>query len=59
MNEGYEIDYIYHPTSTIKVVRSFETKLSKYKHRMEFLRTIIGVVVLGIQIVIVYHLLTK
>lgn len=56
MNEGFEIDYHYTP---VKFKRSFETKLGKYKNRMEFLRTMIGVIVLGIQIVIVYHLLTK
>jgi hypothetical protein len=56
MNEGYEIDYNY---PTIRVIKSFENKLSKYKHRMEFLRTMIGIVVLGMQIVIVYHLLTN
>jgi hypothetical protein len=33
-------------------MKNLEQKLSKYKNRMELLRTIIGVIVLGIQIVI-------
>jgi len=40
-------------------MRNLEQKLSKYKNRMEFLRTMIGVIVLGIQIVILIHLLSK
>jgi hypothetical protein len=36
---------------------NFERKLSKYKNRMELLRTGIGVVVLIIQIIILTHLL--
>jgi hypothetical protein len=36
---------------------NFEQKLSKYKNRMELLRTGIGVVVLIIQIIILTHLL--
>lgn len=36
-----------------------EYKLGKYKYRMEFIRTVIGIAVLGLQIVIVYNLLTK
>jgi hypothetical protein len=36
-----------------------EYKLSKYKHRMELIRTAIGIVVLIFQMVIVYNLLTK
>jgi len=38
---------------------SFEDNLSKYKHRMELIRTLIGFIVLGIQIFIVYRLYTK
>ena len=38
---------------------SFEEKLSKYKHTMEFVRTIIGFIVLGIQIFILYHLINN
>jgi hypothetical protein len=40
-------------------MRNLEPKLSKYKNRMELLRTMIGVIVLGIQIVILIHLLSK
>jgi hypothetical protein len=40
-------------------MRNLEQKLSKYKNRMELLRTMIGVIVLGIQIVILIHLLSK
>jgi len=35
---------------------SFEKRLDPYKNRMEFLRTMIGVIVLGIQVFIMYHL---
>ena len=35
---------------------SFEDKLGPYKNRMEFMRTMIGFVVLGIQVFIMYHL---
>ena len=38
---------------------SFEQKLNKYKNRMEFIRTVIGIIVLMIQFVIVYNLITK
>jgi hypothetical protein len=38
-------------------MRNLEQKLSKYKNRMEFMRTMIGVVVLVIQIIILIHLL--
>jgi hypothetical protein len=38
---------------------NFEQKLSKYKNRMELLRTGIGVVVLIIQIIILTHLLDQ
>lgn len=37
--------------------KTFEQKLEKYKHTMEFIRTIIGFIVLGIQIIILYNLL--
>ena len=40
-------------------MKNLEQKLTKYKNRMEFLTTMIGVVVLGIQIVILVHLLNK
>lgn len=56
MSEGYEFAYNY-TTNTTPTKVSFEKKLEKCKHRMELIRTVIGVVVLGIQIVIVYHLL--
>ena len=38
---------------------TFEKRLEKYKNRMEFTRTMIGFIVLGIQIFIMYHLSTK
>jgi hypothetical protein len=40
-------------------MKNLEQKLSKYKNRMELLRTAIGVVVLGIQIIILIQLLNK
>jgi hypothetical protein len=36
-----------------------EERLEKYKNRMELVRTVIGMIVLGIQFIIVYHLFTK
>jgi len=36
---------------------SLEEKLDMYTNRMELVRTVIGIVVLGIQIVILHHLL--
>jgi hypothetical protein len=36
-----------------------EERISKYKNRMELVRTVIGIVVLGIQIIILTHLLSK
>jgi hypothetical protein len=33
-------------------MKNLEQKLAKYKNRMELLRTVIGIIVLGIQIVI-------
>ena len=36
---------------------SLEERLYKYKNRMELIRTIIGVILLGIQIIILSHLL--
>ena len=62
MNEGYEYDYGYEITpiaTKVSYKRPLEKRLEKYKNRMELIRTIIGVAVLGIQIVIVYHLLTN
>lgn len=38
---------------------TFEEKLGKYKNRMELLRTIIGVILLCIQIMIIFNLLKK
>ena len=40
-------------------MRNLEQKLAKYKSRMELIRTMIGVIVLGIQIVILINLLSK
>ena len=36
--------------------KSFEEKLGNYKNRMELIRTLIGLLVLGIQFFILYHL---
>jgi hypothetical protein len=52
MSEG---DYMY-DYEFITKVETFEDKLSKYKNRMEFIRTVIGFIVLGIQIFILFHL---
>lgn len=38
---------------------NLEEKLSKYKHRMELIRTLIGVILLSLQICIFFHLITK
>lgn len=38
---------------------SFEEWIGKYKNTMEFIRTIIGFIVLGIQIMIVTNLFKK
>lgn len=38
---------------------TFEERLSKRKHTMEFIRTMIGFIVLGIQMFILYHLAGK
>ena len=38
---------------------NLEQKLERYKNRLELVRTTIGVVVLLIQIIILYHLLTN
>lgn len=38
---------------------NIEEKLSKYKHRMELIRTIIGLILLSLQICIFYNLITK
>jgi len=40
-------------------MKNLEQKLSKYKNRMELIRTIIGIIVLIIQIIIVVNLLNK
>jgi hypothetical protein len=40
-------------------MKNAEQKLAKYKSRMELIRTMIGVIVLGIQIVILINLLSK
>lgn len=49
-------DYDYSSTPT-KI--RFEDKISQYKHTMEFIRTIIGFIVLGIQVFVLYRLYTK
>jgi len=52
-SNDYEFDYYHRNKKTL------EQRLEKYRNRMELIRTIIGVVVLGIQIVILYHLINK
>jgi hypothetical protein len=47
------------PYDMPKPVPTLEQKLDGYKNIMELLRTVIGVIVLGIQLVILYKLLTK
>lgn len=37
----------------------FEKRLEKYKHSMEFIRTIIGLIVLTIQLILLNHLLKQ
>lgn len=39
-------------------MQDLENRLGKYKNRMELVRTVIGIIVLGIQIIILTHLLT-
>jgi hypothetical protein len=63
MEEGFDsFDYSWNSPTPRQLkriqLRSLETRLEKYKNRMELTRTVIGVIVLAIQIVIVYHLLT-
>ena len=53
MEEVDSLDFI------IKNKPSLEEKLVSYKNRMELLRTLIGFIVLGIQLFIVYHLYTS
>lgn len=40
-------------------MQDLENRLGKYKNRMELIRTVIGIIVLGIQIIILTHLLTS
>lgn len=40
-------------------MQDLENRLGKYKNRMELVRTVIGIIVLGIQIIILTHLLTS
>lgn len=40
-----------------EVFKILETKLSDYKHIMELIRTIIGLIVLVFQSLILYHIL--
>ena len=53
----YETDYDFN--DFFKKKESFEKKLEKRKHTMEFIRTVIGFIVLGILIFILYNLLHK
>lgn len=43
----------------IKNKLTIEDRIGRYKNRMELLRTIIGVIVVCIQFIILYNLLTK
>jgi hypothetical protein len=51
MTEGFDTDFL-------PVIRkeSFETKMRRYKHTMEFIRTIIGLIVLTIQVFVLIKL---
>ena len=40
-------------------MNNLEEKLGKYKNRMELVRTIIGLILLSLQICIFYHLMTE
>jgi hypothetical protein len=52
MGEGYDL--------FIPVQKpGIEDKLSKYKNRMDLIRTLIGFAVLSMQLFIVYHLYTS
>jgi hypothetical protein len=43
----------------MKKRESFEERLTSYKNRMELVRASIGVVVLIIQFIILYHIIDK
>lgn len=43
----------------MKKIKNFEERLVSYKNRMELIRTSIGVVVLIIQFIILYHIIDK
>ena len=63
MEEGFDVfEYSWNSTTPKQIKRTLapplEKRLEKYKNRMELTRTVIGVIVLAIQIAIVYHLLT-
>ena len=51
MDENYLFEY---GSQTNK--ETLEEKIGKHKHTMELIRTLIGFIVLGIQIFILYHL---
>ena len=54
MTEGFDTDFI-----PVTVEDNFETKMHRYKHTMEFIRTIIGVMVLIIQIFVLIKLYSR
>jgi hypothetical protein len=63
MEEGFDVFEYSWNSPAPKQIKStlappLEKRLEKYKNRMELTRTVIGVIVLAIQIAIVYHLLT-
>jgi hypothetical protein len=40
-------------------INNLEEKLGKYKNRMELIRTLIGFILLCLQLCIFYHLMTE
>jgi hypothetical protein len=52
MKEGFDMDYFV----SVKVKEKFETKMQRYKHTMEFIRTVIGVILLIIQVFVLIKL---
>lgn len=51
MNEGFDTDYM-----PIYKKQTFEEKIGRYKNTMEFIRTLIGFIVLTIQIFVLIKL---
>lgn len=51
MNEGFNTDY-----TPITKKQTFEDKIGRYKNTMEFIRTLIGFILLTIQIFVLIKL---